>query len=145
MRIALFPGSFDPFTKGHDHIVKRSLPLFDKLIIAFGENTSKQPYQSLEERKQALKAYYAEEEKIEIVSYSTLTVDLAKELGAQYIVRGVRSSIDFEYERAIADANRHLTGIETIIFCSDPEYSIISSSLVRELAHFGHPVDEYLL
>ncbi len=145
MRKAIFPGSFDPYTIGHHHIIERALPLFDKIVIAFGVNTSKTPFMPIEERIEDVRCFYANNPKIEVIAYQNLTADMAKEQGADYILRGVRSSHDFEYERNIAEANRHLTGIETIILCADPQHAIISSSLVRELAHFGHDIDKYLL
>ena len=142
--IAIFPGSFDPFTIGHQNIVKRALPLFDKLIIAIGHNTQKSTFQPISERLEQLKALYADESKVEIAAYSCLTVDYAAKINAQYIVRGVRTIMDYEYEKTIADANRELSGIETILLFTEPQLSHISSSLVRELAAFGKDISPYL-
>ena len=143
-RIALFPGSFDPFTKGHQAIVERALPLFDRLVIAIGVNRAKKGWMLVEERLEKLRALYANEPRVEVVAYETLTMDLAKEYGAKYVLRGVRSMADFEYERTIADANRKIGGLETIFLISDADTAHISSSLVRELAAFGHDVSDLL-
>ena len=143
-RIALFPGSFDPFTKGHQAIVERALPLFDRLVIAIGVNRAKKGWMPVEERLEKLRALYVNEPRVEVVAYETLTMDLAKEYGAKYVLRGVRSMADFEYERTIADANRKIGGLETIFLISDADTAHISSSLVRELAAFGHDVSDLL-
>ena len=143
-RVALFPGSFDPFTRGRQAIVDRALPLFDKLVIAIGVNRAKKGWMPVEERLSQLKALYANEPRVEVIAYETLTMDLAKEYGAKYVLRGVRSMADFEYERTIADANRKIGGLETIFLISDADTAHISSSLVRELAAFGHDVSDLL-
>lgn len=143
-KIALFPGSFDPYTVGHHDILCRALPLFDKIVIAIGINRNKKPYFPLEGRLDALKELYKGNDKIEITTYSTLTTDLAKTIGAQYIIRGVSNIADYEYELTIADVNRNLDGIETILFFSKPELSHISSSIVRELHSFGRDITGYL-
>ena len=144
MRIAIFPGTFDPFTIGHDALVRRALNLVDELYIAIGINTGKHTMLTLEERTERIATLYKEEPRIHVVSYEGLTTDFAQSIGAQIIVRGVRNTIDFEYERNIADVNRMLTGIETILLISEPEYAAISSSIVRELAHFGKDISKYL-
>ena len=144
MRVALFPGSFDPFTRGHQAIVERTLPMFDKLVIAIGVNRAKKGWMPVEERLKRLRELYANESRVEVVTYETLTMDLAAQYGAKYILRGVRSVTDFEYERTIADANRRIAGLETIFLISDAETSHISSSLVRELASFGRDVSDLL-
>jgi pantetheine-phosphate adenylyltransferase len=143
-RIALFPGSFDPFTRGHQAIVERALPLFDRLVIAIGVNRAKKGWMPVEERLEKLRALYASEPRVEVIAYETLTMDLAAEYGAKYVLRGVRSMADFEYERTIADANRKIGGLETIFLISDTDTAHISSSLVRELAAFGHDVSDLL-
>ena len=143
-RIALFPGSFDPFTKGHQAIVERALPLFDRLVIAIGVNRAKKGWMPVEERLEKLRALYVNEPRVEVVAYETLTMDLAKEYGAKYVLRGVRSMADFEYECTIADANRKIGDLETIFLISDADTAHISSSLVRELAAFGYDVSDLL-
>ncbi len=143
-KIALFPGSFDPYTIGHHDILMRALPLFDKIVIALGINRNKKPYFPIEERLNSLQELYEGNKKIEIITYNTLTTDLAQSIGAQYIIRGVRNLSDYEYELTIADVNRKLTGIETILFFSKPELSHVSSSIVRELHSFGKNITEYL-
>lgn len=144
MRIAIFPGTFDPFTIGHDALVRRALNIVDELYIAIGINTGKQTMLTLDERMERIATLYKDEPRIHVVSYEGLTTDFAQSIGAQFIVRGVRSTVDFEYERNIADINRMLTGIDTLLLISEPEYTAISSSMVRELAHFGKDISKYL-
>jgi pantetheine-phosphate adenylyltransferase len=140
----IFVGSFDPFTIGHDSIVRRALPLFDQLVIGVGYNEHKQSMGSVEERVDAIKALYAHEPKISVEAYRDLTVDFAARVQAQYIIKGVRSVKDFEYEREQADVNRQLTGIETLLLFAEPQLASISSSVVRELKHFGKDIDAFL-
>lgn len=142
--LALFPGSFDPFTLGHADIVKRALGLFDEVVIAVGYNEQKSGWMPVEERVAAIKKLYADEPRIRVESYSGLTVDFAKAKGISVIVRGVRTTADFEYEMQMADVNRQLTGIETILLPASPQFASLSSSVVRELAHFGHDISEFL-
>ena len=144
MSIAIFPGTFDPFTIGHDALVRRALGIADELYIAIGINTEKRTMLTLEERLERIAALYKDEPRIHVMSYEGLTTDFAQSIGAKFIIRGVRSTIDFEYERNIADINRMLTGIDTILLISEPEYAAISSSMVRELAHFGKDISKYL-
>jgi len=144
MRKGIFVGTFDPFTIGHDSIVQRALTLFDQLVIGVGYNERKQTMYSLEERITAIQQLYANESKIEVRSYSDLTVDFAHRENAQYIIKGVRSNKDFEYEREQADINRQLSGIETLLLIAEPDKANISSSLVRELIHFGKDVSEFI-
>lgn len=143
-KIALFPGSFDPFTKGHQNIVERALPLFDRLVIGIGRNTTKQTLYTPEERQQQIAALFANEPRIEVRIYDVLTVDFAKSVGAQYVLRGVRTMADFEYERTIADVNKRLAGLETVLLFADTDTASISSSLVRELKAFGKDVTDFL-
>ena len=143
-RIALFPGTFDPFTLGHQSLVKRVLTCADAVVIAIGINEKKQTYYTLEQRVAAIRALYAEEPRVKVITYSGLTVDVAQQEQASFILRGVRSVIDFEYEKAIADVNRQLTGIETLLLFTEPAYAHISSSVVRELLHFGRDVSAFL-
>jgi pantetheine-phosphate adenylyltransferase len=133
-KIAVFPGSFDPFTKGHESIVLKSLQLFDKVIIAIGVNTSKNYLFDMDKRKSHIQSLFeAAGERVNIVTYSILTVDLCKELGAQFIVRGLRNSHDFEYEYSIAQMNQTLSGIETVFFATEPRFSPINATIVREI------------
>ena len=143
-RTGLLPGTFDPFTIGHDALVRRALNIVDELFIAIGINTEKRTMLSLEERMERIATLYKDEPRIHVVSYEGLTTDFAQSIGAQFIVRGVRSAIDFEYERNIADVNRMLTGIDTLLLISEAQYAAISSSMVRELAHFGKDISKYL-
>ena len=140
----LFPGSFDPFTKGHANLVERGLQLFDHVIIAVGYNEHKPGWIPVQERVDALKKLYANEPRVTVESYSCLTADFAQQCGATAILRGVRSIKDYEYENQLADVNRQLTGVETILLFSDPQLSSVSSSIVRELAHFGKDIKPFL-
>ena len=144
MNKGLFVGSFDPFTIGHDSIVRRALPLFDHIIIGVGVNERKKYMLSAEERVKRIKHLYADEPKIEVKAYSDLTIDFARREQATYIIKGVRSVKDFEYEREQADVNRLLSGVETIFLYAEPQLSSISSSMVRELQHFGRDISEFL-
>ena len=144
MRTAIFPGSFDPYTKGHDSIARRGLQLFDRIIIGVGINEKKKGIMAVEKRIQALKNLYRNEPRISVEAYSDLTVDSAKRKQADFILRGVRSHKDFEYELAIADVNKRLSGIETVILFTEPELACISSTIVRELMHFGRDITEFL-
>lgn len=143
-RTGLLPGTFDPFTIGHDALVRRALNIVDELFIAIGINTEKRTMLSLEERMERIATLYKDEPRIHVVSYEGLTTDFAQSIGAQCIIRGVRNTIDFEYERNIADVNRMLTGIDTLLLISEAQYAAISSSMVRELAHFGKDISKYL-
>ncbi len=143
-RVALFPGSFDPFTRGHESIVRRALPLFDKFFIAIGVNADKRSFLSREKRKAMIESLFKDDDRIQVIEYTGLTVDVAREVGAGFIVRGVRLIQDFENEKHLAEVNRDLTGIETILLYTLPEYSHISSSIVRELYHYGQDVSRYL-
>jgi pantetheine-phosphate adenylyltransferase len=143
-RVALFPGSFDPFTRGHESIVRRALPLFDKFVIAIGVNADKHAFMTMEQRKAWIERVFKDDPRVEVITYSGMTVDVAREVGAEFIVRGVRLIQDFENEKHLAEVNRDLTGIETILLYTLPEYSHISSSIVRELARYGQDVSKYL-
>lgn len=144
MNKGLFVGSFDPFTIGHASIVRRALPLFDHIIIGVGVNERKKYMLDAEERVMRIKRLYAEEPKIEVRAYSDLTIDFARREQATYIIKGVRSVKDFEYEREQADVNRLLSGVETIFLYAEPQLSSISSTMVRELQHFGRDISEFL-
>ncbi len=145
MKIALFPGSFDPVTKAHVDIVKRSVSLFDKLYIGIGVNSSKQGLLSVEKREQMLRAVFNYDTRIHIVSYEGLTVEFCKSIGAAYMIRGIRTVSDFEYEKAIAQMNHSLEpGIESIFIVSKPGYSSISSSIVREIMRYNGNVSQFI-
>lgn len=144
MNKGLFVGSFDPFTIGHDSIVRRALPLFDHIIIGVGVNERKKYMLDAEERVMRIKRLYADNPKIEVKAYSDLTIDFARREQATYIIKGVRSVKDFEYEREQADVNRLLSGVETIFLYAEPQLSSISSTMVRELQHFGRDISEFL-
>lgn len=145
MKIAVFAGSFDPFTIGHKDIVDRALPLFDHIVIGIGVNGEKQPLFSLEERLQAVRSAFAHEKKITVDHFDGLTIDFARKHEARYLIRGVRSTSDFEYERAMAEANKQIGNIETILLCSKPEYAHISSSLVRDLYRHHYDITPYIV
>lgn len=144
-RTALFPGSFRPFTRGHYSIVERGLQLFDRVVIAVGINIDKDPEGvGAAAAVQSISALYVEEPRVEVVSYTGLTVDAARDCGAQFLLRGVRSAKDFEYERDMADVNRKLSGIETVLLYSLPDLAAVSSSVVRELERFGADTSAFL-
>lgn len=144
MQKVLFPGSFDPFTLGHADIVQRALGLFDEVVVAVGYNEQKKGWMPVEERVEAIRRLYKDEPRVAVESYMGLTVDFAKERGITAIVRGVRTTADFEYEMQMADVNRRLAGIETVLLPASPELASLSSSVVRELAHFGHDISAFL-
>lgn len=144
MRTVLFPGSFNPFTKGHADIVERALALFDRVVVAVGYNENKADLSGIDERLETIRRIYAGEARVEVLSYSCLTVDVARQVDASAVLRGVRSFKDYEYEMQMADVNRQLTGLETVILFARPEYASISSSVVRELQHFCHDVTDFL-
>ena len=143
-RIALFPGIFDPFTIGHQSLVSRGLALVDEIIISIGINEKKQTYFSIEKRIEAISNLYKDEPRVKVMSYNSLTVDFANEVGAAFILRGIRTVNDFEYEKSIADVNRKLSGIETFILFTEPEHTHISSSIVRELLNYGKDISQFV-
>jgi pantetheine-phosphate adenylyltransferase len=144
MRIAIFPGSFDPFTIGHASIVRRGLEIFDKIVIGVGYNTNKRSFLTPEERVAAIEKVYASEARVKVVAYDDLTADLARREQARFVLRGIRSVKDFEYERDIAGINHRLSGVETVLLFTEPHYADISSTIVRELLAFGKDVSEFL-
>ena len=143
-RVAIFPGTFDPFTIGHDALVHRALNFVDELYIAIGINTEKRTMLTLDERIARIKTLYEDDPRVHVVSYEGLTTDFAQSIGAQLIIRGVRNTIDFEYERNLADVNRKISGIETVILFTLPEHSYVSSSMVRELQHNNYDVADFI-
>lgn len=144
MKRAIFPGSFDPFTIGHYDIVVRGLEIFDEILIGIGCNSQKTTTFLLEERMAAIQQAFAGEPRVKVEVYNGLTIDFAAQHEARCILRGVRSVQDFEYERNIAEANKQLCGIETVLLYTRPEYAHISSSLVRELQSYNKDITRYL-
>ena len=144
-RIAVFAGSFDPFTIGHKNIVDRALQsVADEVIVAIGINHEKKYMFSLEERLQAIQKAFQSEPRVRVESYEGLTTDFAKRVGARFLLRGVRSVKDYEFERDMAEVNHRLTGIETVLLFTDAQYSCVSSSIVRELISYHQDVKDFL-
>ncbi len=143
-RIAMFQGSFDPFTRGHESIVRRALPLFDEIVIAVVSNIAKKPFMSLDNRLEFIKQVFAGEPRVRVVASDGLTVDMAREVGATCLLRGVRMIQDFENEMHMAEINRRLGSIETVLLYTLPEYSHFSSTIVRELYNYHQDVSDYL-
>ncbi|MBO7581345.1 MAG: pantetheine-phosphate adenylyltransferase [Bacteroidaceae bacterium] len=144
-RIAVFAGSFDPFTIGHKNIVDRALQsVADEVIVAIGINHEKKYMFSLEERLQAIQKAFQSEPRVRVESYEGLTTDYAKRVGARFLLRGVRSVKDYEFERDMAEVNHRLTGIETVLLFTDAQYSCVSSSIVRELISYHQDVKDFL-
>ena len=143
-KTALFPGTFDPYTIGHESLVRRGLSLMDEIVIAIGVNESKRSYFSLEKRLEMIRDLYSDEPRVRVESYDSLTIDFARKVGARYILRGIRSVVDFEYEKTIADMNRTISGIETFVLFTEPALTHISSTLVRELLRYGSDVSSFI-
>ena len=145
MKIALFPGSFDPVTKAHVDIIKRSLSLFDKFYIGIGDNSSKKGLLTVAQREKMLRAVFENEPKIHVIAYEGLTIDFCRSIGAGYMIRGIRTVSDFEYEKAIAQMNHALAPeIESIFIVSKPGYSSISSTIVREIMRHNGDVSQFI-
>ncbi len=144
MKKAIFPGTFDPFTIGHYDIVQRGLEIFDEIIIGIGINGSKKTMFDLQKRINIIERVFVSEKRVKILTYQSLTVDFAEKMNAKFILRGVRSHSDFEYENNIAIANKKIKGIETVLLFSKVEYSFVSSSFVRELLLFNKSVKSFL-
>ena len=144
-KTAVFPGTFDPYTKGHESVIQKVLPLFDKIIIGIGINSEKSGFFPLEDRIDWIKKVYKNEPKIEVVTYNSLTVDFCREYKAKYIIRGLRSNIDFDYEQQIAQINKKLDAkIETLFILTDPEYAAVSSSFVREIYKYKGDIRPFI-
>ena len=142
---AVFPGSFDPITKGHESIVRRSIGLFDEIVIAIGINSTKKHYFPIEKRIEWLNKVFANEPKVRIEKYEGLTIDFCKKINAQYILRGLRTSADFEFERGIAQMNKTMMpNIETVFFLTTPELSAINSTIVREILKNGGDISRFV-
>lgn len=142
MTKAIFPGSFDPFTVGHESIVRRGLEIFDEIVIAVGVNSDKHGYFTIEQRVEFIKTLFNNE--LEVITYTGLTVDCARMIGATHILRGLRTSADFEFERAIAQVNKKLSGIDTTFLLTTPEHTPISSSIVRDILRHGGDVSDFV-
>jgi|TARA_B110000459_G_C16599697_1_gene490409 pantetheine-phosphate adenylyltransferase len=136
MKKAIFPGSFDPITLGHVDIINRGVTLFDEVIIAIGENSTKNYMFSLDERIAFIERAFKDNPKVRVMSYSGLTIEFCKEIGVDFILRGLRNPADFEFEKAIAHTNRHLSTLETVFLLTSAQTSFISSSIVREIIRF---------
>jgi len=145
MRTAVFPGSFDPITRGHESIIRRAIPLFDRIIVAIGTNQDKSGYFLLEDRLNWIKAVFRDVPSVRVESYSGLTVDFCREKKAGYMIRGLRTSADFEFERSVAQVNFRLDpAIETVFFLTLPEHVMITSSIVREVHKYGGDIRQFI-
>ncbi len=143
--IAVFPGSFDPITIGHESVIKRALPLFDELYVAIGINSDKKGFFPVEQRIEWIKRVFADNPEIKVIQYEGLTVDICRKLGAQYILRGLRTSADFEFERSIGQVNKKLfNNIETVFFLTLPEHTSINSSIVRDILQHGGDASDFV-
>ena len=144
MRRAIFPGTFDPFTTGHYSVVQRTLTFMDEVVIGIGINENKNTYFPIEKRVEMIRKFYKDEPRIKVESYDCLTIDFARQVDAQFIVRGIRTVKDFEYEETIADINRKLAGIETILLFTEPELTCVSSTIVRELLGYNKDISMFI-
>jgi pantetheine-phosphate adenylyltransferase len=144
-RIALFPGSFDPFTKGHEDIVLRGLKLFDEIVIGIGRNANKARYFPLEQMTRLIEGAFRNEPAVRVITYDDLTAHFARELGARFLLRGLRNTTDFEYENGISQVNRYVyEDVETVFLITSPHLAPISSSIIRDLHRYGQAIDEFV-
>jgi len=144
-KIAIFPGSFDPITKGHEDIVKRAIPLFDKVIVAIGVNSNKKYMYSLEERVKWIETTFNFEDRVTVDHYEGLTVNFCRKIGASHIIRGVRNAEDFQFESSIAQMNKELAPeVDTLFFVTNPEFSAYSSTIVRDIIRNGGDVTKFI-
>ena len=144
-KIAVFPGSFDPITRGHEELVRRALPMMDEIIVAIGSNSSKNYFFSQDRREHFIHKVFENEPRVKVMRYTGLTIDFCKSIGANYILRGLRTSADFEFERAIAQMNRSMAPeIDTIFLVSDPSLSHISSTIVRDILLYQGDVSKFV-
>lgn len=144
-KIAVFPGSFDPFTLGHHSVVVRALPLFDEIVVAIGKNTLKNGFFSIDERIELIEGVYASESKIKVMAYDGLTVDFCKSIGAKFMLRGIRTVSDFEYECAISQMNQLMQpGVETVFLLTTPELTPVNSTIVRDILNYGGDVSQFV-
>ncbi len=145
MRICLFPGTFDPVTLGHVDIINRAIPLFDKIVVGIGINSSKNPMFSPEQRVEWFKEIYQDQPCVDSAMYDGLTIDFCKTIGARFILRGIRYVSDFEYEKTIADANRTMdSNIETVFLTGEPKYTSVASTIVRDIIRNGGNASPFL-
>jgi len=143
-KIGLFPGSFDPFTKGHEAVVKKALKIFDEIIIAIGVNSSKNYQFDLQKRILHIESLFQNGEAVQVVTYNKLTVELCKDVNATAIVRGLRNTVDFEFEKSIAHMNESLAGIETVFLLTDQEFASINATIVREIFKNKGNIDQFV-
>ncbi len=143
-RIAVFPGSFDPFTIGHENIVLRARDLFDEIIIAIGYNSQKKDFYPIEKRIEWIEYLFNDKPHVKVDKFSGLTVDFAKKVNANYILRGIRTSADFEYERAIAQVNKNMSGIESVFLLTTPEHTPVNSSIVRDIIRHNGDAGKFI-
>ncbi|MCT4588663.1 MAG: pantetheine-phosphate adenylyltransferase [Carboxylicivirga sp.] len=144
MKVAIFPGSFDPFTVGHEDVVRRGLSLFDKIIIAVGYNSNKKDFFPLEDRMKWIRDVFEGDERVTVEKYEGLTVDFAKDINCTHILRGIRTAADFEYERAIAQVNKAMSGIDSVFLLTTPEHTPVNSSIVRDIVKHGGDAGQFL-
>jgi pantetheine-phosphate adenylyltransferase len=140
----LFPGSFDPFTKGHEVVVRKSLKIFDEVIIGIGFNSSKKYMFDIDKRMAHIKSLFENDSNIQVAVFKTLTVDFCKEIGANHIIRGLRDPKDFQYEKSIAHINYDISGIDTLFFLTEQKYGAINSSIIREIHRHGRSIDKFV-
>ena len=144
-RVAVFPGSFDPLTKGHESIILRALPLFDKIVVAIGCNSEKKYFFPIEKRLAWIKDVFASYPNIEVITYDGLTVDLCRNMNIPYILRGLRTAADFEFERSIGQMNKKMMpGLETVFLLTVPEYTALNSSIVRDIIRHGGDAHQFV-
>jgi len=144
-KIAVFPGSFDPITRGHESIIKRALPLFDELYVSIGVNADKHGFFNIEQRLDWIKQVFKNEPKVKVTQYHGLTVNYCLDINAGYILRGLRTSADFEFERSIGQINKKLSdGLETIFLLTDPEYTSLNSSIIRDILRHGGDAGQFV-
>jgi pantetheine-phosphate adenylyltransferase len=144
-KIAIFPGSFDPFTIGHESVITRAMPLFDEIIVAIGTNTNKQAYFSMEKRMQMIREVFSDNEQVKVESYKGLTVEFCRQKGARYLLRGLRTAADFEYERAIAQTNKAMyPELESVFLLTLPEHNHITSTIIRDIIRLGGDASQFV-
>ncbi|MCU4173757.1 pantetheine-phosphate adenylyltransferase [Carboxylicivirga sp. N1Y90] len=144
IRTAIFPGSFDPFTVGHEDVVRRGLSLFEKIVIAVGYNSNKKDFFPLEDRMQWIRDVFVDDDRVVVEKYEGLTVEFAREIKCTHILRGIRTAADFEYERAIAQVNKAMSGIDSVFLLTTPEHTPVNSGIVRDIVKHGGDAGQFL-